>query len=217
MLGPNSRVSPRVKLAAANTLSVTLWNGASGLVRCRLRLLQLHQHQCPPRTVVWSQSDGDLLAGSISGIARKWRHQQPSTIRSGLLRSATLPVSRFASPSAAVHPLPSAHTSTADSQMGYNPTTVMNTLSDPPLLPSYGESADMNCDSPNEIATPTLMHFPSSTDSSSGDRTIQMSSFIDEPHRPIGPMNKIFAPMMPLAMPPSATAPPRVCTCCSCR
>jgi hypothetical protein len=145
----------------------------------------------------------DLLAGSKSGIARKWRHQQPSTIRSGLLRSTTLPASRF-SP-AAVHPLPSAHTSTADPQTGYDPTTVMNTLSDPPTPSGYGESSDMNCDSPNEMATPTLTHSPSSTDLSSGDQTIQMSSFIDEPHRPVGPMNNIFAP---LAMAPAATQKP---------
>ena len=44
VLGPNSRVTPHMKLAAANALSVMLWNGASGLVRCCLWLLQLHQH-----------------------------------------------------------------------------------------------------------------------------------------------------------------------------
>src|SRR5438477_11402584 len=36
------------------------------------------------------------------------------------------------------------------------------------------------------MVTPTLTHSPSSTESSSGDRTIQMASFLDEPHASLG-------------------------------
>ena len=197
MLGPNSPVSLHVKSAAANTLSATLWNGASGSVRCRLRLLQLHQLQCHhARNRVHCRQESKRQRSSCQLEIGKWRHQQPSTIRSGLLRATTLPASSFAPSALAAEdpPPPIAHMSTT-------PTTVMITLSDPPLPPGYGESSDMNCDSPNEMVTPTPTHSPSSTDSSSGDRTIQMSSFIDKPHRPMN--NRIFAPMMPLSVAPA--------------
>jgi hypothetical protein len=116
--------------------------------------------------------------------------------RSGLAWSTTLPEGALGTYPPLIHPkndlnwtvtLPSMHThaqpsvdGSFDSIMGFEPrgplggtttyTATTNTITDPETL----------CSSPN-MATPTLTFSPSSTESSSGDRAIQMTSFIDKP------------------------------------
>jgi hypothetical protein len=161
------------------------------------------------RTVVRSHSDGDLYAGSKSVARRMHQHQHqaigmwtacahlPSYIptRSYLARSTTLPEGAFGYPPVINRKnglnqtvtLPSMHThaqpsvnGSFNSIMGCEPrgplggtttyTAMTNTIMDPETL----------CSSPN-MATPTLTFSLSSTEWSSGDRTIQMTTFIDEP------------------------------------
>ena len=53
------------------------------------------------------------------------------------------------------------------------PATAFDSASD--TSPSIaGENTQMYCDSPDDMPTPTLTHSPSSTDSSSGDRTFRI-------------------------------------------
>jgi hypothetical protein len=146
------------------------------------------------RAVVRSRSDGDLLAGSKTSLS--WRVKPPTLSdrlgcmqtnsgQRGLRRCATLPAADFAVPpstfgnfshattSLPVAPLLCAETTCWDSlsmSAASSPTTSM-------AMPQ-SQYADNLPESP--MATPTLTYSPSSTESSSGDRTIQMTSFIDE-------------------------------------
>jgi len=116
------------------------------------------------RAVIRSKSDGELFATSGQGDTRNnpWfstplpRHLMRNSQGAGLRRAATLPVSGF---SDSLMPPP---TVPEDSWESWTPASVVTSVS--------------SNDSP---PTPSLSHSPSSTDSSSGDRTIQMSSFID--------------------------------------
>jgi hypothetical protein len=119
------------------------------------------------RTVVRSKSDGELFMSSsqnenhsMAGFSTPPpRNSPPNSKGAGLRRSSTLPSSGFSQ-----DPLMPAPTV---------PEVAWESLSwTPPGVVASGSSDD----SP---PTPSLSHSPSSTDSSSGDRTIQMSGFID--------------------------------------
>jgi hypothetical protein len=120
------------------------------------------------RPVVRSKSDGELIANSGPSEARSHacfstppppRQLSRNSQGAGLRRASTLPPSGFSQ-----DPLVPAPTVPEDSweALPWTPASVVTSVS--------------SNDSP---PTPSLSHSPSSTDSSSGDRTIQMSTFID--------------------------------------
>jgi hypothetical protein len=155
------------------------------------------------RAVVRSKSDGELFSSTAqydngdnpAFSTPPLRNIPPRTQGTGLRRSSTVPSLGFSQdplmppptiPDVAWEPLPWT----------------------PPGLSTSGSSSD----SPS---TPPLSHSPASTDSSSGDRTIQMSSFIDvtpSPGQfvPLGTYEKAapFASDFPSAPYAYATQPP---------
>jgi hypothetical protein len=139
------------------------------------------------RAVVRSQSDGDLLSGSKSTSG--WRAlpsptrtsepglpYQPSTHR-GLRRCATLPATAYSEPTSSAIAVPFTDPFSESVNDTVSPESMVC------MTPTYSTThsqPDKVLPSPS-LATPTLTFSPSSTESSSGDRTIQMNSFIDEP------------------------------------
>ena len=130
----------------------------------------------PKRAVVRSRSGGELFMSSSQGNNPRLstppsRHLSPNSKGAGLRQSSTLSTSGYSQD--ALMPAPGAPEVSWDS-ISWSPpgiTTSMSSNDSPP--------------------TPPLSHSPSSTDSSSGDRTIQMSSFIDiaSPANPFLPCN----------------------------
>lgn len=110
------------------------------------------------RPVSRSQSDGDLFAETSKAI--------PSLPSSGLRRSSTVPASAFQQDPFSQIP----SVSEAPWELLAWPSS--STFG----MPNFLTPPSSNGSSPS---TPALSHSPSSTDSSSGDRTIQMSSFVD--------------------------------------
>ena len=113
------------------------------------------------RAVGRSQSDGDLFAPSREHTAAVPSHG------AGLRRSATVPASAFGQETfAPASIVPEAPWELLAWPSGSGFTT-----------PSMATPAPSS--SGSSPSTPSLSHSPSSTDSSSGERTIQMSSFVD--------------------------------------
>ena len=119
------------------------------------------------RAVVRSKSDGALFTSSVQNekghvlgfSTPPPRNLSPNSRGAGLRRSSTLPVSNSGFSQDLLTPAPTI------------PEVTWEAL---PWTPVSNSSSSN--DSPS---TPSLSHSPSSTDSSSGDRTIQMSNFID--------------------------------------
>ena len=113
------------------------------------------------RAVVRSKSDGELLANRSRGECKtfvEFGSSPPAYSSSaGLKRASTLPSTGFSQ-----DPLLSTNTDVAWEPLSWTP-------------PAAGGIASTS----GSPATPSLTYSPSSTESSSGDRTIQMSSFID--------------------------------------
>ena len=127
----------------------------------------------PNRAVVRSKSDGELFASSSQGYNPGFstppsRHLSPNSKGAGLRRSSTLPMLGYSHD--ALMPAPGAPEVSWDS-ISWTPPGITTSNDSPP--------------------TPPFSHSPSSTDSSSGDRTIQTSSFIDiaSPANPFLPCN----------------------------
>jgi hypothetical protein len=157
----------RCERALGDALEWRLWVGKSPAAAAS---------SSPNRAVVRSRSDGELFMSSSQGNNPGFstppsRHLSPNSKGAGLRRSSTLPTSGYSQD--ALMPAPGAPEVSWDSISWTPPgiTTSMSSNDSPP--------------------TPPLSHSPSSTDSSSGDRTIQMSSFIDiaSPANPFLPCN----------------------------
>ncbi|KZP34733.1 hypothetical protein FIBSPDRAFT_1035709 [Athelia psychrophila] len=124
------------------------------------------------RPVARSQSDGDLFAESTA--SSKASMAAPSLTSSGLRRSATVSACGFrpdAFRQGSFAHMPSVQEDPWE-LLAWPSSSSFSTqsIATPPLS---------NGSSNSSPSTPALSHSPSSTDSSSGDRTIQMTSFVD--------------------------------------
>lgn len=122
------------------------------------------------RPVVRCKSDGELLVGRSNNYGGEYQgavvaefspRLPASTGGAGLRRSATLPASAYSHPEL------------------LNPAPTLPEITWEPLPPWTAGDIGADNISTDTPSTPALSYSPSSTESSSGDRTIQMSSFID--------------------------------------
>jgi hypothetical protein len=131
-----------------------------------------------------AKTHGTLMR-STTLPATAFTETRESMTHGTLMRSTTLPATAFTDTRESMTTsttLCRSTESTNDPPPGYSTSTITN-LSEPPSRMAIDptEKSDMLCDSPGQMVTPTLTHSPSSTESSSGDHTIHMASFIDEP------------------------------------
>jgi hypothetical protein len=147
--GQSYLVSRLAKLADANVLLGTLSNGASGSARLRRPPLLLLRRLPLPSTRTVVKCHSD---GDL-----------PTGLKSAFAKECRTT---------------SAGTRNTLLRSTTLPANAFDATSDPLPAPAE-ENSHMYCESPNDMSPPTLTHSPSSTESSSSDRTIHMASFID--------------------------------------
>lgn len=170
----------RCERALGEALEWRLWVGKRPV---------LAQSSSPPakRPVVRCQSESSLLQSASHRTAfLVWNEKStpsaayPSPSHSlnqgGLRRCATLPAEVFTTP---IPEYTSSDKTMVPDQNDMPDQTPSPTPSITSTLPSSSSSTETMSSSPSPM-TPSLTYSPSSTESSSGDRTIQMSTFSDD-------------------------------------